>query len=92
MRFIFFISAATINAEKEREEQKYFESLINSVSQNETADIQLSPVERVLQSEYTTSSLLSLVNQDWTIKKKCILLYPLMACCGFYTSELNQGL
>lgn len=76
MRFIFFISAATINAEKEREEQKYFESLINSVSQNETADIQLSPVERVLQSEYTTSSLLSLVNQDWTIKKNVFYCIP----------------
>ncbi|XP_078315647.1 uncharacterized protein LOC111129789 isoform X2 [Crassostrea virginica] len=46
---------ATINAEKEREEQKYFESLINSVSQNETADIQLSPVERVLQKHLKQS-------------------------------------
>ena len=54
MLYRIYFCAATINAEKEKEEKKYFESLINSVSQNETADIQLSPVEKVLQSEYTT--------------------------------------
>ena len=57
MLYQIYFCAATINAEKEKEEKKYFESLINSVSQNETADIQLSPVEKVLQSEYTTISL-----------------------------------
>ncbi|XP_056023019.1 E3 ubiquitin-protein ligase TRIM38-like [Ostrea edulis] len=46
---------ATINTEKQKEEEKYFETLINSVSHNETSDVQLSPVEKVLQNHLKRS-------------------------------------
>lgn len=46
---------ATITCEREREEEKYFESLINSVSHEETSNLPLSPVEKVLQSHLKRS-------------------------------------